>query len=216
MPHSAVEAAGNLFSDTSQWKKIEIPNRKASTFRVASNGRMHIKSDRSVAFFVRKMAARKQANSGHVLERLSWRWRVLGKIPITDLANKGGDDRPVAIHLFFAKPGQRAGLFSRVFSSFPPAGHALTYVWGGKRPAESIVPNPYFKDGKILIVRSATDQGGGWKNERRDVMADLQRAFGKTTKLGQLTYIAVSGDSDDTGARTQASIDMFKLLRSGS
>ena len=87
----------------------------------------------------------------------------------------------------------------------------MTYVWGGKRPIGSIIDNPYFDKGKSIIVRNAKDTVGRWRSETRNLADDLRRAFGDTRKLGSLTYIAVSGDTDDTGSRNTARVKKLQI-----
>jgi hypothetical protein len=50
---------------------------------------------------------------------------------------------------------------------------------------------------------------GKWLTERADLAADFRRAFGRDP--GPLVGIAVSADSDDTGASIDAAIDGLRL-----
>ncbi|MEM7750728.1 MAG: DUF3047 domain-containing protein, partial [Pseudomonadota bacterium] len=182
-------------------------------FAITRSGEMRVRSDMSVAFFVRRMQHDQEEKPQGVSPAISWRWRVDGTVTPTDLAARGGDDRPIAIHLFFGQRRQQNSFFAKLFGTFPPHGHALTYVWGGKRPIGSIIDNPYFDKGKIIIVRNAKDKVGRWRSETRNLADDLRRAFGDTRKLGSLTYIAVSGDTDDTGSRNSARVKKLQITQ---
>ncbi len=202
-----------LIGQSAQWRVIGVPNRKPTKFAITQAGEMRVRSDMSVAFFVRQLQHEQHGKIRGGAPNISWRWRVDGTVTPTDLATRGGDDRPVAIHLFFGQQPQHTSLFAKLFGSFPPHGHALTYVWGGKRPIGSIIDNPYFDKGKIIIVRNAQDKVGRWRAETRNLADDLRRAFGTTQKLGPLTHIAVSGDTDETGSRNSARVAKLQITR---
>ena len=201
----------SLTATSEQWRVVSVPNRKATKFAIDRTGTMNIRSDMSVAFFVREMKHPQEKVGANTIRNISWQWRVDGDIVVTDLAHKGGDDRPAAIHLFFGKRQQQAGLFGNWFKRFPPDGFALSYVWGGKRKAETVIDNPYFDNGKIIIVRTAKDKAGTWRREKRDIAADLRRAFGDLSPLGSLRYVAVSGDTDDTQSQSSAKISNLRI-----
>jgi hypothetical protein len=61
--------------------------------------------------------------------------------------------------------------------------------------------------GKLVIRQPGGGYSGQWLSESVDLTADFRRAFGR--EPGPLVGVAVSSDSDDTHARTQASIDQL-------
>lgn len=66
-----------------------------------------------------------------------------------------------------------------------------------------MLPSPYLGErGKTVVLRAA---GTGAHGEDIDLAADYARAFGSDAP-GALVGIAVSGDSDDTESRIDASI----------
>ena len=94
----------------------------------------------------------------------------------------------------------------------PRVGHLLTYVWGGKREPGTILPNPYYpKKGAIIILRNAKTGAAGWRTEKRDIVDDFRRSFGKAPNLATLKYVSVSGDTDDTRTKSKSQIRAFKI-----
>ena len=93
-----------------------------------------------------------------------------------------------------------AGLFD-----VPMPGKVLTYVWGEKgRRGDSII-NPYIPlDGTMVILRSGDAATGQWFGEQIDFATDFERAFNYHAPAP--TYVAVSGDADDTMGRSLALI----------
>ncbi len=144
---------------------------------------------------------------------VEWQWRVTRDIPATDQSKVRADDRPVAVHLWFDDKSGKS-LFGSVASLLgrPRVGHLLTYVWGGKRAPGAVLPNPYYpKKGAIIILRNARASTKGWRSEKRDIVADFRRSFGKPPNLTTLRYISVSGDTDDTRTFSKSQIRAFKI-----
>lgn len=130
-------------------------------------------------------------------ERLSWRWRVTSGPGATDLARRGGEDRAIAVHVWYpaGDEGFLAGLGRRL-AGLPAVGRAVSYVWGGDRPAGTILDNPFLDDAVQIVVEPAGT--GGWRRVTADVAADYRRAFGEAPP-SRPRFLAVSGDTDDTG-----------------
>jgi len=143
------------------------------------------------------------------MRRASWRWRVDEGVPATDLSQRGGDDRAIAIYFAFAPERARtraaAGRTSLRRLLISGSGHILVYVWGGAGAPGAIVPNPYTRGrGVYLIQRPASSATGQWQSEQVDLAGDHQRAFGQPP--GILVGLAVASDSDDVDGVNQARI----------
>jgi len=141
--------------------------------------------------------------------RASWRWRVVEGVPATDLSQKGGDDRALAIYFAFAPEGDRRsaaeGRASLRNLLLTGRGQLLVYVWGGEGVRGEIVQNPYTRgSGVYIIQRPASTATGSWLSEDVDLRADFVRAFGG--EPGVLVGVAVASDSDDTKSRNVAAI----------
>lgn len=138
----------------------------------------------------------------------SWRWRVDEGVPPTDLSQKGGDDRNLALYFIFAPPEvAAAGESIRGLLTHPDV-RVLMYVWGGQHARGDVVQSPYLEDrGRTIVLRPASV---GQQDEKVDVRADLQQIYGR----GNLALIglAVSADSDDTHSAIRASIADLKLF----
>jgi len=202
-PALGVEASG---SGQPGWKLLKLPYKKPTRFRFVEPRMLRVAADMSVAFYYRALDPRTEP-----ARRLIWRWRVDRSIPATDQASRGGDDRPIAVHLWFARRDRRLLGQLRALRSLPRLGHMITYVWGGKRPRGAVVANPYYKKGAIIILRNGRATVGRWYRESRDIVADFERAFGFTPNLKTLRYMAVSGDTDDTGTISVARIADIRM-----
>jgi hypothetical protein len=141
--------------------------------------------------------------------RASWRWRVDEGVPATDLSQKGGDDRALAIYFAFAPESDRAsaaeGRASLRNLLLTGRGKLLVYVWGGEGARGEMMQNPYTRgSGVYVIQRPASTATGSWLSEDVDLRADFARAFGG--EPGVLVGVAVASDSDDTNSRNVAAI----------
>jgi hypothetical protein len=141
--------------------------------------------------------------------RASWRWRVDEGAPATDLSQKGGDDRALAIYFAFAPESDRAsaaeGRASLRNLLLTGRGKLLVYVWGGEGVRGEMLQNPYTRgSGVYIIQRPASTATGNWLSEDVDLRADFARAFGG--EPGVLVGVAVASDSDDTNSRNVAAI----------
>lgn len=160
-------------------------------------------------------AYRPVADGVAVLDRLSWRWRVEGGPPATDLAARGGDDRAVAVHVWY--PAEDEGLFGamrRRLTGLPRVGRAISYVWGGRDGDGRVVDNPYLDGGVQVLLRPAG--AGAWSRVEVDLAADHARAFDKPAPV-RPAFIAVSTDVDDTASRVTAAVaDLAFIARDGT
>lgn len=185
------------------WKLIKLRGKDVTRFEVEQNREMRVEAKGAVGFYYTKLS-----DIGDDKVMLQWRWRVDRQIPATDQAQKGGDDRAIAVHLWF-DDDESGSLFGKLGSllGYPRVGHLMTYVWGGVRDANTVMANPYYDKGAIIIVRNGKAVAkGDWQLERRDVVADYARAFGHKPDLSKLRYLAISADTDDTGTVSSARV----------
>ncbi len=126
-----------------------------------------------------------------------WRWSVDKTVPATDLRQKGGDDRNLALYFAFLPEAEAQRVkgtrnLRRLLKN--PEGRVLVYVWGGDHGRGAVLPSPYLgARGKTVVLRPS---GTGGHAENVDLAADYRRAFG--AEPGALVALAVSSDSDDT------------------
>lgn len=116
---------------------------------------------------------------------LHWRWRVMNTYAGNDETRKSGDDYPARVYVVVS-----GGLmFWRT--------RAVNYVWASRQPSGSSWPNAYTANARMLALRSGDHGLGEWREERRDVRADLRRLLGED--ITHVDAVAVMTDSDDTG-----------------
>ncbi|MHA7876858.1 DUF3047 domain-containing protein [Roseivivax sp.] len=137
-------------------------------------------------------------------ESAGWSWSVSQGVPATDLTQKGGDDRNLALYFVFLPEARAEELkgasITRLLNEDDI--RALVYVWGGDHARGAVLPSPYLgARGKTVVLRPA---GTGSHRENVDLAADYARAFGGSPEA--LVGIAVSGDSDDTDSMIRADV----------
>lgn len=121
---------------------------------------------------------------------LHWRWRVDNVLHGNDETRKAGDDYPARVYVVVSG----GLLFWRT--------RAVNYVWASQRPVGSTWPNAYTGNAQMIALRSGADGIGEWRQERRDVRADLRRLFGKD--ITHIDAVALMTDTDDTGQAATA------------
>ncbi len=196
---SASAASAETIGFNKSWDAVNFRNIPKTNFSFRDNS-LIIQSNRSASVIYSAVPPHLHSSSS-----ASWSWSVEKSVPPTDIAQKGGDDRNIALYFVFtdkktaARAGKNANI-KRLLSS--RKSRLLIYVFGGSREVGSYVPSPYFRGrGTSIITRKA---GVGSYKETVDLAADFKRAFG--TKPDVLVGLAVSSDSDDTGASATAKL----------
>lgn len=188
------------------WRLLKIPGKAVTSFSPAPGDAIKVSAASSVGFLYSN--ASDMPGAGRFL---TWRWRVDMAPPPTDLAMKGMDDRPLAVHVWFEEEdgsGSDWGLKER-FGSWlfnqPLPGKMITYVWGGTLKRGASLKNPYRESaGQIIVLRPGNSMWGQWFNETVDVAADFETAFGY--RPGMPAYIAISADTDDKGGTSMGTV----------
>lgn len=117
---------------------------------------------------------------------LNWSWCAQNTLDKLDEQTKSGDDYPARIYVVVS-----GGLaFWRTRS--------LNYVWASTTPRGRTWPNAYAGDHVIMLaLRSGTAEVGQWRQEKRDVRADLQSYFGES--ISHIDAVALMTDTDNSG-----------------
>lgn len=207
---AAADPGSGLLAAREAWAKLTVDDAPAADFAFSDGGTLRVEADGAVAFLYRAVNA---APAG-----IAWAWRVDEGIAATDPTAKGKDDRPIALHLWFDTGDRDKTLYGDLarLMGYPTVTHGITYVWGATRPEGSLVTNPYYERGRILVLRRSAAASRGWVTERRDIAADLARAFPDAAIApGDLAYVVVSADTDDRGGRSRARIRNLGLARDG-
>ena len=134
----------------------------------------------------------------------------------TDLSTQDQDDRPLAVHLWFSDQSRSSvfGPLGWVFG-YPHITHTITYVLGGNHALGSLFANPYYDNGAIIALREPNPVRGKWYSEKRNIRADIARAFAEKPNINTLKFISVSADTDHTESNSLSRIADLKLSGEG-
>jgi len=140
---------------------------------------------------------------------LHWRWKVSAAVPGASMRSKTTDDYAARIYVFFDYDRDKLSWTQRVKmdlarslwgGDLPTA--ALCYVWGTDDAIGQIGPNPYTERVRMIVLERGNARAGEWVTESRDLAADFKAAFGEAAP--PVTGIALSADTDNTGAHVQS------------
>jgi len=198
------------------WRELTFKNKQPNRFAVEGADGVRVETNGTVSLIYRPASADLASTP-----ILAWRWRVDAAPPPTDLTRKGGDDRPLAVYVSFAYDPARAGVGERlkraaasITSDRPLPGRLLVYTWGGDGRAQGWFDSPYIKQfSKMQALRGPDAPLGQWVEERVDLLADHQAAFGQPPTAP--TEISVSADSDDTKSRSVGLVADLRFAPAG-
>lgn len=205
----------------SGWRLLTLPKQRppVTAYRGALlDGRAALRIDASASY----------GNMAHALTGLApasvrWTWRVEQPNNFTQLKTKSGDDSPVKVCLSFDLPLESVPFFERELlrlartrSPEPLPAATLCWVWGHAEAKGSVIPNPYTRRVRYIVLRGQGDATGRWFEEKRDVAADFRAAFGDESQaVPPVTAVLVSGDADNTGARSLAYVAGLEFTPAG-
>jgi len=128
---------------------------------------------------------------------LTWRWKVSNILAKGDELKKEGDDYAARVYVVFP-----SALFWRT--------KAVNYIWANKLPVGQAVPNPFTSNACMIVVRSGPDHVGQWLDEKRNLLEDYRKCFGKDPpKAGA---VAIMTDTDNTGEQAVGWYGPIRLL----
>ncbi len=136
--------------------------------------------------------------------KIEWEWRVDAIQIDADLQQKAKEDVAASILLLFGDPG---------FLSAPEPVPTLRYVWTNDRVAkETIVDNPYMPGiVRSIVVRSGRAEMRNWITERRNLVSDFEKAFGRPLKQS-IHAVAIFTDNDQTEQNVVAHYGSAKMI----
>ncbi len=145
---------------------------------------------------------------------LSWSWRVQQANPSTDLRSKAGDDTAVKVCMSFELNIDQVPFLERQVLRMARASTGqdlpaatLCWVWGSAEARGALLPDPFSRRVRYIVLRQSQDPLSTWFDETRDVAADFRRAFGdESPDVPPVTAVIVSGDGDNTGATSLAHV----------
>ncbi len=193
------------------WKPLTFRNiDKHSTYTLVTDGGITVlkaQAAASASGLTRDLSALKLNIRDTPI--LKWRWKVANLVKNADIAIKEGDDYPARIYVTFKYDPERAsvgmrmqyGMAKSLYGEYPP--HAgINYVWDGKAPAGTMVPNAYTARAMMFVVESGVKRVGEWVEVERNVYEDYKRAFKEEPP--PVLGIAVMTDTDSTGESATA------------
>ncbi|MFO8041913.1 MAG: DUF3047 domain-containing protein, partial [Alkalispirochaeta sp.] len=101
-----------------------------------------------------------------------------------------------------------ARLQRRLYGDIPPDS-ALSFVWAPEVPAVRSFPSPFTEE-LINTVPESVAPEGEWSTHQVNLLETYRRHFGEDPP-GE-AYLAVFGDSDNTGNRSAALLDYIRVL----
>lgn len=131
---------------------------------------------------------------------MRWRWRVKQYPPEADGRNPAKDDQPVAIYI-----GINNGMLKK---------QSIAYRWETLTPIGFEGGTTYAKILSVhyIVMRNVSSGTGEWITEKRNILKDFQRVYGKTPDK---FAISINGNSQYTKSNTVAEIDFIEFIPEG-
>jgi len=203
------------------WAVVLLPNQTKPQSRFVSavvdgHAVLRISADNSYATLVHPLP--QGSPQGHTL---AWRWRVDQPLPKANLREKSGDDTAVKVCALFDEPldkvpvGERLWLkaASTLAGADTPAA-TICYVWDAHLPAGTVLPSPFTRRVRYLVLHSEDVPLATWVGERRNLDADFLQLFGDEAKVvPPLVAVMLGADADNTHGHSVAYVADLVLER---
>lgn len=126
----------------------------------------------------------------HKTPFLNWRWKVNHALYNVNELEKKGDDYAARIYIVV----DGGMLFWRTL--------ALNYVWASQQEFNNVWENAFTSNVKMIAVQSGDKYKKQWRNEKRNVREDLQKAFGRDFRF--IDAVAIMTDTDNSQQKATA------------
>ncbi|CAN5244879.1 DUF3047 domain-containing protein [soil metagenome] len=149
---------------------------------------------------------------------LSWDWKIGNAIDTVDDTKHTTEDSPGRVILGF--DGDKDNLSfadqilfetARVFTGYEFPYATLMYIWDSKAPIGTVMTSNRSGRIKMLVVANASEGVGQWRNFKRNIVADFEKAYGE--KPGKLIGVGVLTDTDTSGETAETWYGDLQLLR---
>lgn len=216
-PFSSAAAGESVPRGWENW--VLHPRKKATRYEIVVDSGIAVLRAHAIAS-ASGLLARVNADPNET-PFIEWSWRTESLLGQADNLVAGLDDSPARVVLAFE--GDRTSLplkdqlfFERVklFTGVDLPYATLMYIWGNRRPIESVLQNPHTSRIQKIVVSSGTAGVNRWHRMRRNIVDDYRVAFGKAP--GRLVGVAVLSDSDNTNGDVVAYYDDIRLLPRGA
>ena len=195
------------------WRVLTLPRVKPAEIAIVPDEGVNVLRVRSEAGA--GSAAQSFRAGGHAT--LAWRWKIDRVVEKADLHVKSADDFAARVYVFFDVPLGELPFATRLKykllalihgEPLPTAG--ICYVWDNRNKPGTSVWNPYTDRVRTVVLESGNAEAGRWMEERRDLAADFNAAFGPRA-VPSITGIAAGNDTDQTGESVTAWFGDFVL-----
>ena len=165
-------ASAGPISFANGWREQRLSLFSSNDYRCGPN--LSMVSDGSVS-----IAWTRVAQGNWTSTQASWSWTVDQSVPVTSLAQKGGDDRNISLYFVYVPQSMAPKLQNANIRGLLGNDDVriIQYAWGGGHQRGQIIPSPYGPPGQGVTI-SLRQAGTGSHSERVDLAADYARAFG--------------------------------------
>jgi hypothetical protein len=182
---------------TAGWEMVQFGLLRRASFKPSGDG-LVVRTDGNGALIWRPLD-----ESLAQATRASWTWSADQAVPSTDLTVKGGDDRVLSVYFLFGTDADVGKSATRLLRS--DTARAVVYTFGGNVKRGTVQPSPHMgRRGSFIVLRGVASANGAAMAERVNFAADYRKLFGSAPQ--RLLGVAISSDSDDTGAVNSARI----------
>jgi hypothetical protein len=147
-----------------------------------------------------------------------WHWKVIQEIATADNSTRRFEDSPARVVISFSGDMSKLSFDDRMFASqvkaftgqdLPYA--TLMYIWGNRRPPESLITNSHTGRIKMIVVQSGREKTGRWLEETRNVLEDFRMAFGE--EPGTIHSVGIMTDTDNTETKARSYYGDISFLK---
>ena len=181
-----------------EWEHMRIV--KETEYRVvAMDGRVAIRArgKNSASSLLRYVEI-----NPHECPIIEWSWRIDKLQQDADIKIKDKEDVAASIYVIFGDPG--------IVGNLKPV-PTLRYVWASHRnPVGSIIQSPYVDTINSIVIESGDAKRGQWVSERRNVLEDYKRAFGKLPSE-PVQVVMFFTDNDQTQQHVEAYYEWIRM-----
>ncbi len=128
---------------------------------------------------------------------LEWQWRALILPDKGDEMKKATNDSVLGLYVVFGRQ---------------PFIKTVKYVWSTTLPVGLSLESPFSSRTRMIVLESGDAFMGKWVSERRDVLADYRRLFGKDD-APVTRGIAILTDADNTASRACGDYGDIDILK---
>jgi len=190
-----------------EWRAVLLPGKAETTYtRCEFEGRAawHARSQAAASLW------RKPVDVGVTpATHVEFSWWVAGRIAGADLSRAEVADSPVRVGFAFDGEVSRLSMRNRMqfqlvetLTGESPPCAMLMYVWDNHAALDSVLSSPRSDRMRKIVLESGDTHLRQWRNYRRNLFSDFQRAFGEPP--GRLIGMALMTDTDNTGGVAEA------------